>query len=417
MVRRVLAALVVTLLAAAEAEAITVNPNGVNVRSQGATTVFLTFGGLSGQVPAEAFWCGELVSAAPAVGLRCNPSTIFGSLPIRYDLSRTSGSAGFTDIMSIPASVARRAYQAAQNGDTSSFYYVRRFVRPGGGPDEYVAVTCRMAGGGARVPLSLTDVSLQTPDGAPVIFVKPGTPLPSFSAAITYTGTGRLKGRWEVVMPGEQPPSQEDLLTEATLPLERRGTQRHYAELARFNLFLPPTGRVVLPGPAPSRVPTDAEGAYLVLLRIEVSDDKEGDSSLTIAGAGSGVVHSGAVAGFPMPPLRYVVGAAETTATAARGLVLLSPADAAIVSTSAGVDFAWGEDRQAAVYRLEIRNVAGQLVHSALLPNGVLAYRAPVWLREKIVAGAGEWRVVAVDANGREVRASAWRLLRFGQPK
>src|SRR5689334_17429562 len=85
---------------------ITVNPTGVNVASQGATTVFLTFGGLTpDQVPVEAFWCGELVDARPNIGLRCDPSTLFGSLPLRLDLSRPSGAGGFTDIMSIPPSV------------------------------------------------------------------------------------------------------------------------------------------------------------------------------------------------------------------------------------------------------------------------------------------------------------------------
>ena len=40
------------------------DPNGVNVNAGGATTVLITFGGLRDQVPAEAFWCGELVPAA-----------------------------------------------------------------------------------------------------------------------------------------------------------------------------------------------------------------------------------------------------------------------------------------------------------------------------------------------------------------
>lgn len=412
------AALVLLLLVpGADALAVAVNPTGVNVKSQGATTVFLTFGGLNGQVPAEAFWCGELVPAAPAIGLRCDPATIFGSLPIRYDLSQRSGTAGFTDIMSIPPSVARRAFQAAQSGARSSFFYVRRFVSLRGGRDEFVAVTCRMAGGGARVPLSLTDVRIQTAGDAPVVFVQPGREMPSFSAAITYAGTGRLKGRWEVVLPGEQPPTAEDLLTEASLPLERRGTQRQYAELSRFNLFLPPGGRVVLPGPAPARVPTAANGLHLVLLRIEVSDDKEGDSNLAAAGAGTGLVHSGAVAGFPMPTLRYVVGHAETVATPPGGLGLLLPADAAIVPAGAPVDFSWTEASQAATYRLEVRDSARNAVHAALLPAGVAAYRAPAWLHEKVPGGDGEWRVVVIDASGRELRASGWRRLRFGRPQ
>src|SRR4051794_37966657 len=92
---------------------IRVNPTGVNVNAQGATSVFLTFGGLgTSYVAAEGMWCGALLPAAPDAGSKCAPSTIFGRLPGRYDLSRTSGGS-FTDIMSIPPSVSRRAYQAA----------------------------------------------------------------------------------------------------------------------------------------------------------------------------------------------------------------------------------------------------------------------------------------------------------------
>src|SRR4030095_9694898 len=86
-----------------------VNPTGVNVNTNGATTVFLTFGGLGAYQPVEAIWCGELVSAAPDIGLKCDPGTIFGRLPIRLDQSTRSGTGAFTDIMSIPPSVARRA--------------------------------------------------------------------------------------------------------------------------------------------------------------------------------------------------------------------------------------------------------------------------------------------------------------------
>src|SRR5437870_7812186 len=74
-----------------------VSPNGVNVNSNGATVVFLTFGGLTNHRPAEASWCGELISASPGIGFKCNPATIYGSLPARYDLSSLSGNQGFTD--------------------------------------------------------------------------------------------------------------------------------------------------------------------------------------------------------------------------------------------------------------------------------------------------------------------------------
>ena len=406
-----------SLLAAAETSAqIRVNPTGVNVNSQGATTVFLTFGGLDTHTPAEAFWCGELIPATPDVGLKCDPTTIFGSLPLRFDQSRASGTRAFTDIMSIPASVARRAYQAAQSGARSSFFYVRRFVSRTGGRDEYVAVTCRMAGGGARVPLSLLNVELKFAVETPVLFVKRGTPLPSFRADVVYNGTGRLKGRWELVTPGDELPRPEDLLTEATLPVEQRGTQRRYSQISRFNVFLPPTGKVTLPGPEVSTLPTAVEGAYYILLRVEASDDKEGDSSLTAVGAGPGIVHAGAVAGFPMPVLRYIVGSHESSpTTGAGGLELLLPESETTNSFAQAVDFSWVELRQAATYRLEIQDEKQQMVHAALIQSGVGTYRSPSWLIDKIPGGHFQWRVIAFDAAGNPVRTSTWRKGRWSR--
>src|SRR5262245_65176057 len=139
--------------------------------------------------------------------------------------------------MSIPPSVARRAYQAAQAGSVSSFFYVRHFINLGGGPDqgaggpdEYVPVTCRLSGGGARTPFALTDVKVSFDTEAAenaIVFVAPGRKPPAIRARITYNGTGRLRGRWEVVLPGEQPPEDFDLLTEAALFNGQRAFGRH----------------------------------------------------------------------------------------------------------------------------------------------------------------------------------------------
>ena len=194
-----------SVCAARVAAQIRVHPTGVDVNGQGATTVFLTFGSLAGYTPAEAFWCGEVVPATPHIGRRCDPATLFGALPARHDLSRLSTQA-FTDIMSIPPSVTRRVYQAAAAGALAPFFYVRRFVSTTGGADQYVAVTCRLSGGGARVPFSLTDVTLSFDIETPVLYVPAGQAPPAFSARIAYTGTGRLVGRWEVVVPGDEPP-------------------------------------------------------------------------------------------------------------------------------------------------------------------------------------------------------------------
>lgn len=405
----------------AEAE-IRRDPTGVNVDSQGATTVFITFGGLDRQVPVEATWCGELIPATPDVGFRCDPATLFGRLPIRFDQSRLGvGGTVFTDIMSIPPSVARRAYQAAERGATSSFFYVRRFVDLEGGPDEYVFVTCRLSGGGARVPLALLDVQLSFADDETVLSVPRGSEVSPVRAEIAYNGTGRLEGRWEVVFPGDDPPASRDLLTEATLPPAERQLQRRYTQVQRFNIFLPPTGRVVLEGPDPSRLPTEVDGLHQILLRIEASDDKEGDSNLANAGAGDGVVHSGAVAGFPLPVLRYFVGSAgdASRALARDGLALLSPADgadlaadlAADLTTGSGVDFAWSLADSAIAYRLEVESEDG-VRHAALVQQGIGIYRAPPWWLEG-AAGDWRWRVVALGPELEEMAATDWRSLTF----
>lgn len=396
----------------AAAQTIKVNPIGVNVDSQGASTAFLTFGGLNNHAPAEGCWCGDLVPATPDLGFKCNPATLFGCLPGRFNLSTPSGNQGFTDIMSIPPSVARRAYQSAASGDESRFFYVRRFVSTVGGPDEYVAVTCRLTGGRARAPFALTDVKLSFDVDKPVLFVKQGEKLSAIKAEISYNGTGRLIGRWEVVMPGEELPTERDLLTEATLPVEERGQQKRYTQLSRFNIFLPPIGRYVLAGPDVSRVPNEVEGLYLVLLRIEATDDREGDSNLAAAGAGIGVVHSGGVAGFPMPPLRYFVGGGPSALLTSE-LALLWPVENGVHLRSKPLNFSWTEIEPATFYRLEVEDAQGRAILSALVPSGTWAYRAPPWLKDKAGDGILRWRVLALGQNGNSISETPWRSLRL----
>lgn len=409
------ASTILLLAAAAQAQQIGVNPTGVNVYAHGSTTVFLTYGPIKNYVPAEACWAGELIPAAPALGLRPDPATLFGCLPARFDHSTSSQVSAFTDIMSIPPSVALRAYQAAVRGADSRFFYVRHFVSTVGGPDQFVAVTCRLTGGGARTPFSLTDVKLSFDADTPVLLAKRGEPLPKIKAEITYTGTGRLKGRWEAVLPGEEAPSETDLLTEATLPIEQRASQRRFTQLSRFDVFLPPVGRYTLPGPEVSRLPNTVEGPYLILLRVEATDDKEADSNLSAVGAGPDIVHSGAVAGFPMPPLRYFVGGGASTQLPDK-LALLSPVEDGIGSAGKPVDFRWSEVEQAVFYRLEIEAGQGSPVISALLLPGRPIYRAPPWLEGRTTDGMLRWRVIALDQTGRQIGETAWRALRLTRP-
>ena len=405
-----------------------VNPTSMNVYSQGATTVFLTYGNLGDYRPAETAWCGEVAPASPDIGMKCAPGTIYGTLPSRFDVSRRSGNQGYTDIVSVPASIARKAYQAAAAGEGSEFFYVRRFVNPSGGPDQFVVVTMRLSGNGAGVPFSLTDVQLgfgakagpaATGSDPLVLFVEPGGKIPAIRAEIKYTGVGRLKGRWEVARPGDPLPEPRDLLSEASLPVEERGTQARFTQIARFNVFLPPGGRYTLPGPNPSQMPNKIPGQYLLLFRVEASDDRENDSDLSAIGAGAGVAHAGGAAGFPMPVLRYVVGGGsdKPTSTASSGLALLSPADGRILRPGAAVDFFWSESGQAAFYRLEIVGASGKLILSAALPRGVTRYRAPSWLKNKAGDGSLRWRVLALDQAGSQIGATALRNLRLAAEK
>lgn len=395
---------------------IRVNPSGVNVNTHAPTTVFLTFGGLQNYVPVEAVWCGSLQPAAPDVGTRCDPATVFGRLPLRYERSRIGGTT-FTDIMSIPASVARRAYESAVAGNVSSFFYVRRFRSTTGGRDQYVAVTCRLAGGGARVPFALTHVALKFDVETPVMFVQPNQTLPSFAADITYNGTGTLRGRWEIVLPGDELPTSSDLLTEATLPPHERGLQKRYREIERFNVFVPPNGRVTLQGPDAARFPTGVEGQYLILLRIEASDDKEGDSNLASVGAGQGTLHNGAVAGFPMPTLRYVVGAGESrleAAPAAQMIRLLGPAAAQEVRADSMLVLSWLEAAAARYYRVELQHAAdGVSLFSAIVTADVRSYEVPPFVLAEAGSKQIRWRIIGLDAQGRSRQHSEWRVLQF----
>jgi hypothetical protein len=395
---------------------IRVNPTGVSTNAMAATTVFLTFGGLRNQIPVEAFWCGEVMPAiAPDRGTRCNPATLYGRLPQRSDLSRIGANGALTDIMSIPASIARRAYQDAQRGQRGTFFYVRRFASTIGGPDEFVAVTCRLTGGGANVPFSLTNVIVAFSSEAGVELVRAGAAPPPISARITYNGSGRLRGRWEVVMPGEELPSEEDLLTEASLPPEERGRQRRYSQLERFNVLLAPGGQFELAGPDPSRLPSAADGTYVILLRIEATDDRAGDSDLRTAGGGEGVVHNGAVAGFPMPALRYVVGTAsrsEEAMVADRTMRLLWPrANAMVHADSLTVRWTLAED--APFSRLEFQTHDGTVLLTAVVRGARRSYNVPPVVAERASGQPVRWRVSALDATGSIVRRSAWSPFRF----
>jgi hypothetical protein len=415
-----LSSLWILLVASQSALAVTnVNPNGVNVRSSGTTTVFLTFQGLDPEERAiEALWCGAVqpgvVGGSVTASDPCVPGTIFGRLPLRLDRSQPSASgslANLTDVMTIPASVARRAYQAAAAGAASDFFYVRRFSGGAGG-DRWVTVTCRMAGGGARSPLALLDVRIGFANDdveTTSVAIARDSLLPNFGARIQYNGTGRLIGRWELVQPGDIEPEERDLLTEATLPVEQRGTQRRYTLIQRFDRFLLPDGEVFLPGPDPRLLPTQSDGEFQVLLRIEASAEKEG---LSNTGANR-LVASGGVAGFALPRLRYYVGAAapaDGRTSRLQQLDLLAPADGHTRPSRGELRLAWQSISGAAFYRVEFADAERPIAQAFVASSNAeyLALADMLGSSESLIA----WRVLALDDSGHTIARSGWRRLR-----
>lgn len=395
-----------------------VNPTGVVVRSNAPNTVFITFQGLEPNERAvEALWCGTVQPGIGAGSVSssdpCVPGTLFGRLPLNFDRARSTqgvGQKNFSDVMVIPASVVRRAVQEGIDGKNSDFFYVRHFTGGSTG-DKWVVVTCRLGAGGARTPLSLIDVKVsfagQT-DPTQLFVLRSGERLPRFSADIQYNGAGQLKGRWELVRPGDSEPDASDLLTEATLPLELRATQKRYLTLTRFSQFLVPNGVTRVEGPDPALLDTRVEGPYQVLLRIEATDDREANTEI---GSGA-IVKTGGVAGFPMPTLKYFVGdvasahRATTTPHAANAVDLMLPLTDSTVDASRTVAFEWVEVGGAASYRIEIES-AGKLIITSTVQG--TRYTPPTgWLASRVQGGA-LWRVTALDASGSAIAQSVNR--------
>ncbi|MCY7375910.1 MAG: hypothetical protein LH472_08040 [Pyrinomonadaceae bacterium] len=378
---------------------VTVSPDNIAAYSQGATSAYLTFGNVVDLRPAEATWCGEIVPAAPDIGFRCDTTTVFGVLPARYDQSRLNGSR-YTDIMSITPTVARRAYTEAVQGNDSRFFYVKHFVGTNGNPDQFVPVTIRLSGNGAGVPFSLTAVKLNWQNGEKVVpFIKPTEKLPKITAEIRYTGTGRLKGRWELVKPGEDLPERRDLLSEAALPVEERGTQKRYALLNRFSVNLPPGGKYVLPGPENWRIDKTVEGMYLLLFRVEASDAPNSASN-----TGADTIPTGAVAGFPMPTLRYYIG--NSSGTGIRQITKTNLTADEFDASQLPIILRWKDVEGAKLFRLEMRDEADRRVFSAIIPSPTRQYQLPSFVRELAAAKALKWQFVAVDAAGKTLAES-----------
>jgi hypothetical protein len=128
---------------------------------------------------------------------------------------------------------------------------------------------------------------------------------------------------------------------------------------------------------------------------------------------GAGVVHSGAVAGFPIPVLRYFVGGGQPGDNIA--LSQLTPSENALIPPGRPIAFSWTQAPGAALYRLEIADQAGQVILSALLQPLTLNYTAPSWLTETITGAGLQWRISAIDQMGAKTAETPWRRLQLAK--
>jgi len=161
-------------------------------------------------------------------------------------------------------------------------------IGAGPGVDVFVSVTCRLAGGTSRTPLSFSNVKIMGLDdnnatGQKIITLDPkNLETGRVIAKLEYTGRGQLQGWWEVRRPGDPQITPLDLLPEASLTQAERSKQTRFFRVKYFNITLPNTGSYDLIGPTYSELPADLGGAYRLLLRLKVSRDREALSNLVV---------------------------------------------------------------------------------------------------------------------------------------
>jgi hypothetical protein len=390
----VAAAVVVPVVPSAQpGSVISATPRFMQASISAATSQFITYSFTPGNprvTVADGIFCTTLTSPAPTTGATatyaCAANSEFARHPTTATTFQTVQQNGSvvraTETIRIPSSVTR----TAQSLGAATFYFVRRFD-----PQGFAVVEIRATGAIMNAPIALNDVRLafDTSQGPqPLVFVARGAALPPVTATLFYTGSGVLRGRWELVLPGDVAPTERDLLPEASLPRSERGTQRRYQLLQRFEQLLPGNGRVELklPSLSPTLGATAFDGQYQLLLRIEAEP--------SIYGGESGA------ANFAMPLLRYFVG--SITAPAAR----ITPVTAQIAFNGARPTFSWSAVPQARYYRIEVADRNSTVIYSAIVRDNERSYSA---LSGFTAAAGNQWRVQALDKAVQPVGESPWR--------
>ena len=354
------------------------------------------------ETPLTGQFCSALIGLYPASGVTtgnpCAPASNLGSANQAVGFISNASQTGETLV--VPETIARQATQRAAASGNSLFYFVRQFSS-----GKFAVVRLRLNASSASTPLAFTDIRLGFRGGAGlqnIGFFKRGELLPAVSAMLRYQGAGLLRARWEIVGPGDTPPTALDLKAEATLTPLERAQQHRYRVLERVNIYLPASGQAVLSGPVPRLLPNEQYGQYLLLLRIEASD--------SLAGV------PGGTAPFLLPVLRYYIGESSgpvaRTKSAPEAINLVAPQSGARLDKDAALTFQWLENQNVSLYRLEIEANGKQAYAARVRPSaqsGINHYTAPPFIAASLVNKAARWRVVALAGDGQFVGESEWR--------
>lgn len=357
--------------------------------------------------PLAGQFCSALAGGYPASGIATgNPCAPGSSLGLAGPAVGYTGQAQTGETLVVPETIARQAAARALASGSGVFYFVRQF-----GSGRHAVVRLRLNGAAANVPLAFTGIRLGFKDGASlqnIGFFKRGQLLPAAAAWLRYRGAGVLRARWEIVQPGDTPPTALDLTAEAALSPLDRARQQRWRVLERVSVYLPAAGQFVLPGPAPRLLPNEQYGQYLLLLRIE-----------TLGGMGGAA--SGA-APFTLPVLRYYVGESSgpngglsaAGRPAPEPVSLVAPQAGAAPDSTGPLTFSWLENQDVGLYRLEVE-ANGKPAYAARVRargrEGINSYTAPPFVPALLAGKQVRWRVVALAGDGQFLGESEWRAM------
>lgn len=276
------------------------------------SNVYISYVMTGADAPVQGYFCSQLIrGVTPLDQYPTSPCPRGSELMVEpaSQFSMTSAKSA-RETLTVPGDVSLYMYQRLRPLGQTTFYVIRRFSglpAAGGvaGAGTFIAVPLRLSGAASQMPLTFNKVELTFQHNGgrlPMRVVTRDTSVGPLEATVDYQGTGLLKGRWEVVQPGDPEPTRLDLMTQASLDPEVQLQQQRYLQVGTFEQSLYSGRRVVVPGPPPEALPTSQPGRYLVLWRPEATP-----SNASRMGARVVDLPAGGMAGFPMPTLTYYV--------------------------------------------------------------------------------------------------------------